>query len=91
MLLQLFALRAAIACTLLLAPMRAHADPIGQACFYGYESGKVGADGRAFHPIQFGAAHWLPLGTRVRVTGPAAGRHVDVTVNDRGRTRGFTD
>lgn len=35
--------------------------------------------------MQPGAAHWtLPLGTRVRVTDLATGRHVDVTVKDRG-------
>ncbi|KQO78108.1 hypothetical protein ASF36_22040 [Methylobacterium sp. Leaf90] len=36
-------------------------------------------------PEALGAAHWtLPLGTPVRVTDLATGRHVDVRVNDRG-------
>jgi rare lipoprotein A len=80
--------RAALACFALAgsaACAPASADWIGQASFYGYESGKVRADGRPFRPMQPGAAHWtLPLGTRVRVTDLPTKRHVDVTVKDRG-------
>jgi rare lipoprotein A len=84
MLLQRLALRAALVCALL-APTHAHADWIGRASFYGYESGKVRADGKPFHPLQLGAAHWtLPLGTRVRVTDLATGRSVVVPIKDRG-------
>lgn len=68
-----------------LASTPACADMVGTASFYGHESGKRRADGRRFVPTDLGAAHWtLPLGTRVRVTDLATGRHVDVTVNDRG-------
>ncbi|MBE7202568.1 MAG: septal ring lytic transglycosylase RlpA family protein [Parafilimonas terrae] len=85
MLLQRLALRAVVACALLLAPASAHADWIGQASFYGYESGKVRADGRPFRPTELGAAHWtLPLGTQVRVTDLATGRSVVIPINDRG-------
>lgn len=84
MLLQRLALRAALAC-LMLASTPACADWVGRASWYGYESGTTRADGRPFRPEEFGAAHWtLRLGTRVRVTDLATGRHVDVTVNDRG-------
>lgn len=84
MLLLRLALRAAIACAML-ATTPACADWIGRASFYGHESGKRRADGRRFVPTDLGAAHWtLPLGTRIRVTDLATGRHVDVTVNDRG-------
>ncbi len=84
MLLQRLALRAGFACVLL-ASSPAAADWIGTASFYGHESGSRRADGRPFVPEQLGAAHWtLPLGTRVRLTDLASGRHVDVTVNDRG-------
>jgi len=84
MFLKRLALRAALACAML-ASTPACADWIGRASFYGYESGTRRADGKPFVPTQLGAAHWtLPLGTRVRVTDLATGRHVDVTVNDRG-------
>lgn len=84
MLLQRLTLRAAVAC-LVLAIAPACADWIGTASFYGRESGPRRADGRPFVPEALGAAHWtLPLGTKVRVTDLATGRHVDVRVNDRG-------
>ena len=61
------------------------ADWTGTASYYGHESGRLRADGRRFVPEALGAAHWtLPLGTPVRVTDLATGRHVDVRVNDRG-------
>ena len=82
MLLRTFAL-AALAC-LVLASAPAHADTIGKASFYGFESGSRRADGKPFRPLQLGAAHWtLPLGTRVRVTDLATGRSIVVPVNDR--------
>ena len=85
MLLQRLALRPVLACALALASAPACADWIGRASFYGFESGSHRADGKPFIPTQMGAAHWtLPLGTRVRVTDLATGRHVDVTINDRG-------
>lgn len=84
MLLQRLAVRAALAC-LVLASAPARADWTGIASFYGHESGARRADGKRFVPEEFGAAHWtLPLGTPVRVTDLATGRHVDVRVNDRG-------
>lgn len=84
MILRRFALRAALAC-LLLATTPACADWVGRASWYGPESSARRADGKSFVPEAQGAAHWtLPLGTRVRVTDLATGRHVDVTVNDRG-------
>lgn len=82
--LRFLALRAAFAC-LMLATTPACADWIGRASWYGPESGARRADGKPFVPGAPGAAHWtLPLGTRVRVTDLATGRHVDVTINDRG-------
>lgn len=84
MLLHRLAVRAVLACAML-ASTPACADMIGTASFYGHESGKRRADGRPFVPTDLGAAHWtLRLGTRVRVTDLATGRHVDVTINDRG-------
>ncbi|WHQ72516.1 septal ring lytic transglycosylase RlpA family protein [Methylorubrum extorquens] len=84
MLLHHLAVRAALAC-LVLASAPAHADWTGTASFYGHESGSRRADGRPFVPEALGAAHWtLPLGTPVRVTDLATGRHVDVRINDRG-------
>lgn len=84
MTLQRLSLRAALAC-LVLACAPAHADTIGRASFYGFESGKVTANGDRFNPHGMTAAHWtLPLGTRVRVTDVATGRAVVVRINDRG-------
>ncbi|MDP4005053.1 septal ring lytic transglycosylase RlpA family protein [Methylobacterium sp. NEAU K] len=92
--------RAALACVALAgsAPCApALADWTGKASFYGYESGRVRADGYAFDPLEFGAAHWtLPLcrrrnresghcqPVRVRVTDLTTGRSVVVPINDRG-------
>lgn len=95
MLLQRLALRAAVACALLLAPVHAHAWE-GRVSWYGSEHGqtkndvacsrrRVGHLAGRFRPEGMTAAHWtLPCGTRVRVTDLATGRSVDVTVNDRG-------
>ena len=84
MTLQRLALRAALACLVLVcAP--AHADWIGRASFYGYESGKVTANGERFDPLGMTAAHWtLPMGKRVQVTDLATSRSVVVRINDRG-------
>lgn len=82
--LQRLALRAAVAC-LMAATTPACAQLAGQASFYGYESGRVTANGERFDPLGMTAAHWtLPFGTRVRVTEPATGRSVVVRINDRG-------
>ncbi|GJE73214.1 septal ring lytic transglycosylase RlpA family protein [Methylorubrum podarium] len=84
MLLQRLAVRAALAC-LVLVSAPARADWTGTASFYGHESGRLRADGKPFVPEAHGAAHWtLPLGTKVRVTDLTSGRHIDVRVNDRG-------
>ena len=95
MLLQRLALRAAVACALLLAPAYAHAVE-GRVSWYGSEYGQaknnvacsrrtVGDLAGVFRPQGMTAAHWtLPCGTRVRVTDLATGRSVEVTVNDRG-------
>lgn len=95
MTLKRLALRAAVACALLLAPVHAHAWD-GRVSWYGSEHGqtkndvacshrKVGHLAGRFRPMGMTAAHWtLPCGTRVRVTDLATGRSVDVTVNDRG-------
>jgi rare lipoprotein A len=43
------------------------------------------ANGATFNPHAFTAAHrTLPFGTRLHVTDPRSGRHVVVTVTDRG-------
>ncbi|MGU3387305.1 septal ring lytic transglycosylase RlpA family protein [Methylobacterium sp. D53M] len=95
MILQRLALRAAIACALLLVPGHAQAWE-GRVSWYGSEHGqtkndvacgrqKVGHLAGRFRPEGMTAAHWtLPCGTRVRVTDIATGRSVEVTVNDRG-------
>lgn len=95
MLLQRLALRAAVACALLLVPAHARAWD-GRVSWYGSEHGQakndvacrrrtVGHLAGRFRPEGMTAAHWtLPCGSRVRVTDLATGRSVDVTVNDRG-------
>jgi rare lipoprotein A len=84
MLLQRTALRAALACALLLVPAYARAWE-GTVSFYGAESGRVTANGERFRPAGRTCAHWtLPFGTRVRVTDLATGRSVECRVNDRG-------
>ncbi|QDK31962.1 septal ring lytic transglycosylase RlpA family lipoprotein [Sphingomonas sp. IC081] len=56
------------------------------ASFYGRElAGNRTASGERFDPARLTAAHrTLPLGSQVRVTNPANGQSVIVTVNDRG-------
>jgi len=70
-------------------PPRIHIErpaQIGVASWYGdREAGRKTASGEIFRPHLFTAAHrTLPLGTEVRVTDLRSGRHVDVTINDRG-------
>jgi rare lipoprotein A len=58
---------------------------VGNASWYGSESGNRTAMGTRFIPHNFTAAHrTLPLPSKVRVTNMSNGRHVDVIVNDRG-------
>lgn len=95
MLLQRLALRAAVACALLLVPAHARAWE-GRVSWYGSEHGQakndvacsrrtVGHLAGRFNPAGMTAAHWtLPCGTRVRVSDHATGRSVEVTINDRG-------
>jgi rare lipoprotein A len=57
----------------------------GVASWYGYESGRMTANGEAFDPNGLTAAHkHLPLPMFVKVTNLANGRSVIVRVNDRG-------
>lgn len=57
----------------------------GVASWYGYESGRMTANGEAFDPAGLTAAHkYLPLPTFVQVTNLANGRGLIVRVNDRG-------
>lgn len=58
---------------------------VGLASWYGAESGGRTANGNRFKPNGLTAAHkTLPIPSKVRVTNLANGRHIDVTVNDRG-------
>jgi rare lipoprotein A len=62
---------------------------VGRASWYGYEwtTGKRGtmANGRRFNPRAISAASYdYPLGTVLEVTNQANGRHLQVTVTDRG-------
>lgn len=57
----------------------------GVASWYGYESGRMTANGEAFDPEGLSAAHkYLPLPTFVKVTNLANSRSLIVRVNDRG-------
>jgi len=57
----------------------------GLASWYGYESGRMTANGEAFNPRGLSAAHkHLPLPMFVKVTNLGNGRSVIVRVNDRG-------
>jgi len=92
MLLQRLALRAAVACALLLAPASAHAWE-GIASTYGREIFRINKSGRTangehFRPMSLTAAIWdVPFNTRLRVTHLATGRSIIVRVNDRGPHR----
>lgn len=57
----------------------------GLASWYGYESGRMTANGEAFNPNGLTAAHkYLPIPMFVKVTNLENGRTVIVRVNDRG-------
>lgn len=57
----------------------------GLASWYGYESGKMTANGEVFNPNGLSAAHkYLPLPTFVKVTNLENRKSVIVRVNDRG-------
>lgn len=57
----------------------------GLASWYGYESGRMTANGEAFNPNGLTAAHkYLPIPMFVKVTDLENGRSVIVRVNDRG-------
>ncbi|HKQ94333.1 MAG TPA: septal ring lytic transglycosylase RlpA family protein [Aestuariivirgaceae bacterium] len=61
----------------------AKAAQIGIASYY--KSGRVTANGEAFNPKGYTAAHRsLPFGTKVRVRNLETGRSVVVRINDRG-------
>jgi rare lipoprotein A len=57
----------------------------GLASWYGYESGKMTANGEAFNPDGLSAAHkYLPIPMFVKVTNLENRKSVIVRVNDRG-------
>jgi rare lipoprotein A len=74
------------ALALLLAGCAHGYSRVGLASWYGASfAGRPTASGELFDPAALTAAHrTLPLGTIARVTALSTGRHVDVTVNDRG-------
>lgn len=92
MILQRLALRAAIACALLLVPGHVRAMD-GIASTYGHEIFRINpkgltANGERFKPMGLTAAIWdVPFNTRLRVTHLATGRSIVVRVNDRGPHR----
>ena len=68
------------------APAKSSASSGGETCLASfYSDDSATASGEPFDQWAMKTAHkTLPLGTRLRVTNPANGRSVDVTVNDRG-------
>jgi rare lipoprotein A len=57
----------------------------GLASWYGYESGRMTANGEAFNPNGLSAAHkYLPIPMFVKVTNLENGKSLIVRVNDRG-------
>ena len=57
----------------------------GLASWYGYESGRMTANGEAFNPNGLSAAHkYLPIPTFVKVTNLENKKSLIVRVNDRG-------
>jgi len=57
----------------------------GIASWYGYESGRMTANGEAFNPEGLSAAHkYLPIPMFVEVTNLENGKSIIVRVNDRG-------
>lgn len=71
---------------LLLAGCAHGYSKVGLASWYGASfAGRPTASGEPFDPAALTAAHrTLPLGTIARVTALGTGRHIDVTINDRG-------
>jgi rare lipoprotein A len=58
---------------------------VGVASWYGYESGRMTANGEAFNPNGLTAAHkYLPIPMFVQVTNLETGNAIIVRVNDRG-------
>ena len=68
------------------APAKSSASSGGETCLASfYSDDSATASGEPFDQWAMKTAHkTLPLGTRLRVTNPANGRTVEVTVNDRG-------
>ncbi len=82
---NIFAGLVAMTITSTLLPLVAVAGQRGQASWYGYEGGRVTANGERYNPGSLTAAHrTLPMGTRVRVTNNRNGRSVVVRINNRG-------
>jgi rare lipoprotein A len=82
---NIFAGLVAMTITSTLLPLAAIAGQRGQASWYGYEGGRVTANGERYNPGSLTAAHpTLPMGTRVRVTNNRNGRSVVVRINNRG-------
>lgn len=92
MILQRLALRAAVACALLLVPAHARAWE-GIASTYGREIFRINpkgltANGERFKPMGLTAAMWdVPFNSRARVTHLATARSIVVRINDRGPHR----
>ena len=75
-----FVLSTIMAIGLFIAPVQA---ATGWASYY--KMGRITANGEAFRPMGFTAAHrLLPFGTKLKVTNLRNGRSVIVRVNDRG-------
>jgi rare lipoprotein A len=75
----------ATALVVTLVPTSSTAGQRGQASWYGYEGGRVTANGERYNPASLTAAHrTLPMGSRVRVTNNRNGRSVVVRINNRG-------
>ncbi len=63
----------------------AHYREEGIASWYGYESGRMTANGEVFNPNGLSAAHkYLPIPMFVKVTNLENGKSIIVRVNDRG-------
>jgi len=69
--------------------VRARATEVGMASYYARaHDGRPTSSGRIYDEDELTAAHrTLPFGTRVRVTNLVNGRHVVVTITDRGPFR----
>ena len=62
-----------------------HYKEEGIASWYGYESGRMTANGEVFNPSGLSAAHkFLPIPTFVKVTNLENRKSIIVRVNDRG-------